>query len=107
MNKLSIGLTNNFIYKITSNLINKKNPFNQVPNKNYYCEKWNNEQKSLKIKKETKELKLTDAESYISTQIKKNLEYNEKILKLMEKQNDDIDIIKKYLLNNMKYTKKI
>lgn len=101
MNKL-LGITkNNLSYK----MINSVKPVTDsylILNRNYHCEKWNKEQEILKIKnKELQKLvslKLSDKDTFIYEEIKKNNEQNKKILSLLKKQNVDIEIIKKNLL---------
>ena len=100
MNKL-LGITKN---NLSNKMFNSVKPITNcylIPSRYYHCEKWNHEQSILKIKnQELKKLillKLSDKDTFIYEEIKKNTEQNEKILSLLKKQNDDIEIIKKNL----------
>lgn len=98
MNKL-LGKTKN---NLSNKIFNSVKPITNshlILNRNYYSEKWNEEQEILKMKNKQLQklvsLKLSEKESFIYEEIKKNNEQNVKILSLLKKQNEDIENIKK------------
>lgn len=90
---------------LSNKMINNVKPMTiryLIPNRNYYCEKWNHEQSILQNKNQElnklnslNSLKLSDKDIFIYGEIKKNTEQNEKILSLLKQQNEDIEILKK------------
>ncbi len=97
----------NKLFQKNFNLIKNLKPkqFNHVPSqlRNYNCEKWNKEQEMLKIKNgEYQKMILMDLnqkETFFYNELNKISEQNNKILLNLKKQNDEIETIKKFLIN--------
>jgi len=100
VNKLLRITKKNLSYKMINNVKPITNSY-LIPSRNYYCEKWIEEQEILKIKdqefKKLVSVKLNDQDFFLYNEIKKNSEQNEKIISLLKKQNEDIEIMIKNL----------
>ena len=71
--------------------------------RNYNCEKWNKEQELLKIKNLEFEkiisMNLTQKETFFYSELNKISEQNNKIILNLIKQNEEIKLIKIFLIN--------
>lgn len=97
-----------FIKNLISCQINSAS-FIQI--RNYNCEKWNKEQELLKIRNSEFQkmisLNLNQKEIFFYNELNKISEQNNKIFLNLKKQNDEIKLIKKFLIdkNTINYSK--
>jgi hypothetical protein len=89
-------------FKITKKLLLKPINFYDTRYRNYHCEKWIKEQEIEKIKQlnsmTIKSLNMNQKEIFFHNQIKKILEQNNILLSNQNQQNNELELIKKYIV---------